>query len=179
MRDLACLCVVAAVGAGCVHPKTRLDRPPVADWSPIETPLATGVTADNFYLATVQVMVERGYDLQLDHAAARTIVSEWIDSQPPVLTETEQSGQGGRAPAARKSTVGVAQVAFVVTVQASAVRIDIRCRERVPVEIGLVPTAFDRCPTSARPPAAIKTAKGLIGDATARAPLLGPTAPGP
>lgn len=178
MRDLAWLCVVAAVGTGCARPKTELARPPVADWRVLEKPLADGVTAESFYLATVQLMAERGYDLQLDHAAARTIVSEWIDTQPPVLTETEQSGQGGRAPAKRRSTVGATQVSFVVTVQATSVRIDIRCRERVPLEIGVVPAAFDRCPTPARPPTAIKAAKGVIGDAMRRAPLLAPAAPG-
>lgn len=172
------MCVVAAVGTGCVRPKTELARPPVADWRVLESPLADGVTADSFYLATVQLMAERGYGLQLDHAAAHTIVSDWIDTQPPVLTETEQSGQGGRAPAKRRSTVGATQVAFVVTVQATTARIDIRCRERVPLEIGLVPASFDRCPTPARPPTAIKAAKGVISEAMVRALLLGPAPAG-
>lgn len=183
MRDSAWMSIMAGLLAlapsGCVTPKTELVRPPAVAWHPLEQPLAHGVTADGFYLAAVQIMAERGLVPQFDHPAAHTLVSSWIPTAPPVLFEAKPSQQTAGAPAPLKRTNGVAQFAIVVTVQSGTARIDIRCRERVPVALGVVPSAFTRCQRDQRPPIAVEAAKSFADEAMMRAPLLppGPSAP--
>ena len=174
--QLLVVSVVASAFAGCVPPRTEIVRPPVEEWRAVEQPLSAGVTAETFYLAVVQLMAERGIALREDHPLAYTLVSEWVDTDPPLLVEVK-AGNAASTPSPRSATAGARQVAFVVTVQAATVRLDIHCRERIPTAVGVVPDAFDDCDDTARPPAAIKAVGTLIREGMVRATQLQPMVP--